>query len=482
MEIALHLRRRPGVPLYVALSEAIRAASESGQLPPGYKLPAARELAAAHCLSVSTVVRAYEQLKSQGFIETRAKAGAFLSSHHVQHPHAASDAGQAALRWSQYGQHLQPVASLDSEHSTALIYTPPVKALPLTAWQKMLIKHRVCYDDPSFRDYGSDPLGYRPLRQAVADYLSRGRGLRVTADNIVVTSYSRLDFFCRLLLDQGDHVAIEDPSYPAARAILKSHGAVLHPISVDAEGLVVDQLLSLNVPLKMVYLTPTHNDPTGAMLSLSRREQLVKFAHATSTLIWENDFDSHLRYTAPLLPSLFDLAGGQSVVFSTSFWMTLGPLVSLGFMAVPTGCLPVLKRALSLAHLDASALEASALADFIEAGVLEKQMHRNRVAYRSKRQSLLSALVAEFGSRLVWGKESCGFHLLLRFPREYSAAAIVECAAGAQLPLTSSTSYYLCESPDNEFLCPFMNLPDVGIESRVQEFGRRLKKTGSQLT
>lgn len=479
MELPLHLHHRPGVPLYQVLAEAIAAAIEAGELSPGRKLPAARELAAGHCLSVATVMRAYEQLKSQGLIETRAKAGVFVLRQPPVlkrgAPPATEDGADPEPAWSRYGVSVATAPGPESVHGTAMLYTPEMSALPLSTWQKMLVKHRICYDHPSFRDYGSDPLGYLPLRQAMSAYLARSRSLRVLPENIVVTSYSRLDFFCRLLIDEGDHIAVENPSYPAVRAILKSHGAVLHPISVDAEGLNVDELARLPVPLKMVYLTPTHNDPTGAMLSLSRRERLVAFSSATNTLLWENHFDSHIRYTAPPLPSLFELAAGRLTVFSTSFWMALGPLVSLGFMAVPSSCLPVLRQALSLAHLDASALEASALADFIEAGHLEKQMHRGRIAYRQKRQALLSALISEFGNSLVSGKESCGFHLLLNFPSKISPEVILNSSAAAQLPLTASSPYYFTDSPNNQFLCPFMNLPE-NIEERVKRFAQLLNK------
>lgn len=354
-------------------------------------------------------------------------------------------------------------------HDTATLYTPALETLPLAMWQKMLIKNRGCYLEPFFLDYGADPYGYVPLRQAVSSYLARGRTLNAPADSIVVTSYSRLDFFCRVLINPGDRVAVEDPCYPAARVILASYGAHLHPISVDGDGMQVDELLNLEEPVKLVYLTPTHNDPKGSVLSLERRTRLVEWASQTNTLIWENDFDSHLRYTSSPLPTLYELASGEFVIYVTSFWMTLGALVKLGFMVVPDRFRQTIRSALSLAHVDVSPLEASALTDFINEGHLEKCIHRNRITYRKRRQRLLSALMREFGSLIQIGKESCGFHLLVRFQSDLAEETILKCANTSGLPLASSAPYYMIDPVPNEFLVPFMDLTD-DLDDRAKAF------------
>jgi GntR family transcriptional regulator/MocR family aminotransferase len=214
LELLIKIKPISGVPLYRILADAIRESIKEQQLPRGQRLPSSRALSKQYKLSISTVLRAYEELCSQGIVVTSAKSGSRVSARFDCSPIVPENPAaevQAAVRLSQYARHLSHSERLTSPPREAGIMIPSVDYLPTSAWQRLIIKNLHCYEhDTDLYDYSSDPFGYAPLREVIADYIRRTRGIHCDVEQVAVTSSVRLDLACRMLIDSGDVVAVEN--------------------------------------------------------------------------------------------------------------------------------------------------------------------------------------------------------------------------------------------------------------------------------
>lgn len=476
MDIALKLQASSELPLYKALSAAIQAAIYSGQLKPGQPLPSIRQMASSYNTSPATVIRAYEQLASQGLIETLAKSGTRVKPCLILKSNdRASQSNSSEVRdnlpISRYLENIHLAYEIGEPHGTANYYGCDLKELPVSLWQNMLIRHRSCYQKiPEFSDMSNSRFGYRKLRESIASYLLRSRGIECESEQIIITNGSRLDLFCRLILNSGDYVAIENPSYPAARTILTSYEAIIKPFEVDEEGLITSALESSPLSFKVIHVSPSHNEPKGTVLSESRRSQLMDWSNRHNTLIFESDFDSVYRYGNRPVKALHGLSNNDNVFYSGSFWLSLGPLSSIAYMVIPKSYVSHFERALKLLHFNVSPLEQCALADFIEEGHFERFLHKSNVLYRKKRQALIQSLTVSLGNRVQFAKQSGSKHLLIRFNSTHPHELILKSAIEAGLPLSSTSAYYMQAMPEGEFMISFGNLQLESISIKVTKF------------
>ena len=484
----MSLDRKSGSPLYRILSTAVKQCILEQRLAPGAALPSARQLAKQYHLSVSTALRAYEELASQGYVVTSPKSGSRVADNfdgHKQRTPKSSAAGQTPsglLReapLSVYGQRLLFAEQLTAAPPEAGVSIPGADLLPTSVWQKLLTKYQDCYEhETALYDYTGECFGHRPLREAIADFLKRSRGIRCNIEQIVVTSAVRLDLACRILLDVGDRVAIENPSFPAARKVLLSHGAELQAINADSDGLNPEPLFaSPNNRFRMLYLCPSHQDPSGVALSLERRHLILKWSQRTDTIIWENDFDCNYYYTETPLPAMHSLVENDTVIYSGSFWLSLGPLASSGFLVVPQRYVKPFQSLLSAVQSERPVLENYALTEFISEGHLERRIHKQRTLYAKRRQALMYELTLAL-RQLVTFKASSGLHILIQFDPGLAEQKIVACAREAGFALMPTQSYYMNDHPPNEFIIPFADFDEKTISSVAKHFAALLLGVG----
>ena len=295
MEFAIALNSNSEHPLYRQLAEELRRGILTGRLLPGERLPSTRSLSQTLSISRTTVTQSYEQLLSEGYLETRHGSGTFVCSQlpddllHAKSVEPIAVSSTSPFQLSQYGTHLAetPFALLP-EPQTEINFRygrPALKHFPVNLWRKLLVRH--CREDLTWLDYATDLQGYYPLRMAIAQYLARARAVTCTAEQIILVNGTQqaLDLMLRILLEPGETVAIEDPGYLSARRIFLSHRAKLLPIPVDHSGLQVEKLVGETAPIRFVYVNPSHQFPTGAVLSLPRRLELLRWAQQTETLI-----------------------------------------------------------------------------------------------------------------------------------------------------------------------------------------------------
>jgi GntR family transcriptional regulator / MocR family aminotransferase len=294
--------------------------------------------------------------------------------------------------------------------------------------------------------YG-DPAGYRPLREAISAHLEQTRGVRCSAEQVVVVNGSQqgADLLIRLFLDPGDQAALEDPGYAGAALTLQAHGMAISPVPVDDDGLDVAALPAPDDPLapRLVYVTPSHQFPTGATMSLPRRLRLLEWAARRGALIVEDDYDSDFRYSGRPLESLQGLDTHGVVAYVGSFSKALFPPLRVGFVVLPPRLVQPFVAAKWLADRQTATLDQQVLSDFIGEGHFERHLRRMRRLYQTRRDALLAALRTHLGDAMVAGGDGSGLHLVGWLSPGVDAVALSAAAAELGVAAPPLDPYYL---------------------------------------
>lgn len=488
MDFAITIDPQASLPLHRQVYEELRQAILSGRLAPGQKLPSSRTLSQFLSISRATVTQSYEQLLSEGYLETILGSGTFvcrqlpddlLNTAPIEPP---SQPATSSVSLSTYGQNLSdkaffrlPEAELEINFSYG---RPAFDMFPIDLWRKLLARH--CRSNPGVLDYTVYSMGYQPLRQAIASYLARSRAVQCHTEQIIIVGGSQqgLDLITRLFIDRGDGIALEEPGYLGARRVFLAQGASLFPISVDRSGLIVNSLKTSIIPnLKLVYVTPSHQFPTGAVLSLPRRLELLTWAHKSGVMIIEDDYDSEYRYGERPIPALQGLDQGNSVIYLGTFSKVLFPALRLGYLVVPHNLVPIFARAKWLADRQCSLLAQYALTDFITEGHLERHIRRMRSLYDQRRQTLVQSLLFHFGDLVTIVGENAGMHLMVKIHTHLCDEEIIERAAQGGVSIVPAYPNYLKASPRSEFILGYAELNESQIIEGVRRMAQAIGKS-----
>ncbi|MDA0267576.1 MAG: PLP-dependent aminotransferase family protein [Cyanobacteria bacterium] len=485
MDLVLTLDRTAPLPLYQQLAAALREAVLQGRLQPQQPLPSSRRLAQSLQVSRSTVTQGYEQLLSEGYFEARGGSGTFVCAQLPDdYLHPAGLARQQSepselTQLSRLGSTLladTPLKVADPDGGISFrLSNPDTSQFPIQLWRRLLSRH--CQTTSARLNYSSDALGYGPLRTAIADYLRRSRAVQCHADQVIIVNGSQqgLDLMARLTLDPGDWVAVEDPGYLGARRCFSAYGAQLQGVAVDAAGLTVETLDHYRQPFKLLYVTPSHQFPTGATLSLSRRLALLQWAKETGTLILEDDYDSEYRYGDRPMPALQGLDQNSSVIYTGTFSKILFPSLRIGYLVVPEPWVLLVNRAKWLCDRQAPTLEQCALTDCLTEGHFERHIRRMRHLYNQRRQVLVNALKHYLGSRVTILGENAGIHLMAKIETGLADQEVIQRAAVVGVGVISAQSYYLNEPKTGEFIFGYAQLDEAQIELGIRKLSQVLK-------
>ncbi len=489
MDLPINLNRNNGedsdVPLHRQLYSEIRKAILTGRLRPKQRIPSSRYLAKSLEISRTTVTNCYEQLQSEGYIETVMGSGTFVCSQLPDELLVSSEVkandkiNSPQIILSEYGDRLIKIdISRRKELDLPINFTygcPALDLFPMKIWRKLLSRH--CSFDSDWLDYASNTLGDKGLREAIAIYISRFRAVNCEPEQILITNGTQqaLSLIVRILINKGDVIALEDPGYPSARKIFLSQEAKLLPIAVDSDGLIVKQLMQHNSDEptlaerpSLVYITPSHQFPTGAILSLPRRFELIKLAQQTGTLIIEDDYDSEYRYGEKPIPSLQGLDRSQSVIYIGTFSKVLFPSLRIGYIVLPQKLVPVFNSAKWLTDRQLPTLEQLVLADFIQEGHLERHTRRMRSLYENRRNILVEELNKQFGKQVTILGEKAGIHIMVKFHTNKDDEEIVKSAASNGVGIFSASPYYLHSKSKGEFIFGYAQLNEKQIKEGIK--------------
>jgi len=485
MEFAAIIDRSAAAPLQKQLYEQWREAVLSGRFTPGVSVPSTRDLARSLGVSRTTVTQAYDQLIAEGYLQTARGSGTYVCSGLPEQmlrslpPDAwqPSDDGESQFHLSRYGSELQGRPQHPRHHPRGVIsftnWLPDLHHFPVRLWARLVAREARHADLASF-DYASRSLGYAPLRREIARYLAVSRAVRCDPDQVIICSGSQqgLDLSTRILVDRGDSIAFEDPGYLGARHIFLSHGARLAPIPVDDAGMMTHRLKRLRP--RLVYVTPSHQFPTGASMPLARRLELLEWARQSGAVILEDDYDSEYRFDGRPSPALQGLAAGAPVLYLGTFSKVLFPGLRLGYIVAPRKLVPALEHAKWLTDRQCPMLEQLVLAAFIEEGHLERHTRRMRVIYDRRRQVLEQALAAHFGDRVRTLGAQAGMHLMAEFRTELTEDEITTRARGHGVIVATARQYYLCPPKACRLVLGYAPLGERSLREGVRRLAQAM--------
>lgn len=459
------------LPLYRQLADAFRDAISSGLLKHGDMVPTTRKLSETLGISRQTVISAYELLVSQNVLHTSSGGTTVLSAPEplLQSPQLEQPELQLSKRISDFAKRACQLGE-PSELEDFSTGAPPISQFPIKLWRRHLSKHAL--RNSELLQPSQDSFGLLCLRNAIAKYLGRAQGIACSGEQISIHSggHPTLEFIVKLLIDPGDRVVVEDPGNAGSRRIFTAHQAELIPVPVDSDGIVVEKLCAIEDDVKLLFISPSHQQPTGAVLSPSRREKLLQWANERDVIIVENHYDSEFRYTSRPMPALLG-SNNQRVIYMSTFWKVLGPVVRNGFTVLPMDLLPVARAVRQVAERDAlSLIEQHAMADFIDEGDLERTIKRNKTVYLERRNALISALGGQLAKHVYFMKEAAGLHQYIRFDDFKKQSEILNLARTAALPLIPIDNYYLNPRSSNEYVVPFAQMTVPEINDSVQKF------------
>lgn len=456
--------RDSAVPMHRQVYDQIRDAILGGRLAPGRRLPSTRALADELSVSRNTVLAAFDQLFAEGYTEGQVGSGTRVSRVLPEDVLAARTLSKKrsvtepvpGTELSAKGRAL--LAAKPRMHRSASVHTfrpglPEIDRFPWTQWSRMVAKF---WRNPprTLVSYG-DPGGHMPLRIAIADYLRAVRGLVCDAEQVIVTAGAQqaIDLASRALLDPGDKVWIEDPGYAGIKGVLTATEAELVPLPVDEQGLVVAEGRARAPEARMAVVTPSHQYPLGAVMSLARRLELLEWASESGAWILEDDYDSEYRYAGRPLSALQGLDRSGRVIYIGTFSKVMFPAIRLGYMVVPPSLAePIIRIRRSLDDQTAIVMQP-VLAEFIESGHFAAHIRRMRILYAERQQVLIDAVRKHLSDVLEIAPDEAGMHMvaLIRPETGMFDADVADFAAGAGLSVDPLSAFYL-GTPDRNGL------------------------------
>ncbi|WP_311791562.1 MULTISPECIES: PLP-dependent aminotransferase family protein [Pantoea] len=369
------------------LCATLRQAIAAGHLSFGQKVPSTRQLAGDLGLSRVTVEAAYAQLESEGYLSREVGRGTFVAI--VMPPQTPRAAPAELPRFSSRGSAVIATGGCQDPpfpHAFAA-GSPELRAFPHRLWRRLSASVQRA-EGSQLMGYG-DPLGYLPLRSAVADYLALSRGMRCRPEQVIILTSSQqaLQLLAMMFLDPGDEVWLETPGYPGARNAFVAAGARCRGVPLDSEGA---QLQS--GAAKLLYLTPSHHYPGGVAMSLPRRLAWLAWAQRHGSWIIEDDYDSEFHYDDRPTPAMQGLDRHGRVIALGTFSKSLFPSLRLAWMVVPPALVAPLGQARSVMDGHSALLPQAVTAAFLQQGHFASHLRLMRQLYRSRRDLLLARL------------------------------------------------------------------------------------------
>ncbi|MFF2090876.1 PLP-dependent aminotransferase family protein [Paenibacillus sp. NPDC058174] len=382
-----------------------------GRYQAGSRLPSTRDLASELGVSRTLVVEVYEQLIAEGYLEGRQGSGTYVldlgKSRPFQMP--SMNLNEDTVEWNDAPEAAAPrFQGIDFRPSF-----PSLAHFPHKQWKEAVL-HVYDHAPSALFGYDEDPAGNWLLRTQICRYLLRVKGIPCMPSQVIVTAGATqaISLLCKLLLKPGDAVAIEDPTANFIHNLFAATGADIVPVPVDEHGICVDRL-PIHTKPKCIFVTPSHQFPFGSILSIGRRIQLLDYARQTGSFIIEDDYDSEFRYAGMPIHALREL-DSERVIYVGTFSKNLYPSLRLGYMVVPQKRLEPLLHLKRMTDLQCPALPQAALARFMAEGHLERHIARMKRIYGKRRNHLITALAAAFGSRTAISGDAAGLHLIAK--------------------------------------------------------------------
>ena len=455
-------------PYYLQLYDYIKEAILKGEIRENEKLPSLRSLSRSTGLSVTTVEQSYNQLLVEGYVYSKAQSGYYVRDvfSHLSHTQTPSASELLAPQGT--------AESTSSPGDGSPVFHCDPDCFDFNKWKKCMNKILTEFSTSLF--FESDPQGEPELRAEISRYLYMSRGVSCDPEQIIIGAGTQqiTNHLATLLRKLSiEHVALEDPGYLPVRSIFRDRGFALTPVDVADDGLIIEKLPT-NIRTA-VYVSPSNHVPTGAVMPIGRRYELMGWAASNDSYIIEDDYDSELRLGGQPIPTMQSIDVSDRVIYMNTFTKTLASTVRISYMILPPPLLEQFYERLSFYSCSVSNFEQYTLGKFIEEGFFEKHINRLRNHYHKKRDILLGAIrESRLGDLVHISGEEAGVHFLMEIQTEKEEEEFLTCAQTQGIRLSPLSAHYHNRETERKNVY-VMNYSSVQMED-TQEIVRRLER------
>jgi GntR family transcriptional regulator/MocR family aminotransferase len=439
---------------------SLRSAILDGRLVAGLRLPSSRSLADQLSVRRNAIVGAYEHLLSDGLVEARIGDGTYVASR------LPTRVDQITVAPFVVAANRRGAFALGQTHSDPVILRRLASAT----------RRRIASATSAYLGYG-DPRGGEELRRQIALHLAASRGIRCDPSCILIVSGTQqgVRLCADALLRAGDRVWMEDPGYPATRNTLAAAGMRLVPVPVDAEGIDVAAGRRLGPSAKAVYVTPSHQFPTGVTMKMERRIALLDWARASRAWVLEDDYDSEFRYGGPPLTALAGIDGADRVIYIGTFSKTLFAGLRLAYLVLPPAAVERVVVARAAHDRFPPSLVEGAVADLMADGILAAHVRRMRTRYRIARDAIASTLERAAGGTLRIVVPTQGLHMLAHLPAGLAKDAAAKIRAIAKIESWLLSETRLVQTGPDGFVLGFAGHDITELTLAANRLGQAVK-------
>ena len=455
-ELTINLKSDSKTPLYEQIYDYIKSDIQTGKIPQGEKLPSTRALSKYLEVSRSTVELAYEQLLSEGYIESEPCRGFFVAQieelFHLSTEEAAEEKKEKEKRKYQYD------------------FTPnglDLKSFPYNVWRKL--SKEILMDDKTELFRSGDSQGEYGFRKAVCSYLHQARGVNCFPEQVIIGAGSDYLFMLLgMLLGKEHKIAFEDPTYKQAYRMAKGMSYETVPVSLDQSGMKVSELEESDADI--AYVTPSHQYPTGIVMPMKRRMELLRWAYAKEgRYIVEDDYDSEFRYKGKPIPALQGYDRKGKVIYLGTFSKSIAPAIRLSYMVLPKLLLDQYDRKGRFVNSTVSKVDQLIVQKFIGEGYYERHLNKTRALYKNRHDILIEELKPMADICSISG-ENAGVHLLLKFKNGMTEEELIQKAEEKDIRVYGLSDYCI-QKRENEqavILLGYANLSENQIREAVR--------------
>jgi GntR family transcriptional regulator / MocR family aminotransferase len=467
VDVELFLDPDDARPLSTQLYEQLRTAIVEGRLEPGARLTPSRAAAADLGVARATVTDAYGRLSAEGYVEGRSGGGSVVSA---ASPHVRTRISVPALAPTERAAAItayDPAPGAQAAFDCRPGRLDPA-LFPVAAWRRCVVR---TLDRPPGQY--EDPAGTPELRETLAHWVARSRGVSATAEETFVTSGAghAVDLIARVLAEPGTTVAVEEPGYPPAAAALRSQGLRVVGVPVDDHGIVVE---AIPAETRIVYVTPSHQYPLGMVMARRRRLELLDWAARAGAAIIEDDYDSEFRHTVRPLEPMQRLDRDGRVIYVGTFSKSLSPALRIGFLVAPATLIPALRAVRQAVDWCPPPATQQALTHFIADGHLDRHLRRSRRRYSERHRLMREALDRFLPAGYHGLPAEAGLHLTVTGPADAADAELWPALRQQGLQVSSLRRTYAFDEPRSGFLLGFAALPEQAVGPAVRGLGAAL--------
>ncbi|MCB0197725.1 MAG: PLP-dependent aminotransferase family protein [Anaerolineae bacterium] len=451
----IQLDDQEAAPLYEQLYECLRTAIVEGQLNKGVRLPSIRDLSTLLQVSRNTVTNALDQLIAEGYLQSKPGAGTFVNDPLPDE--------LLRVRADNHSATLPPPTTRQSSQRSTLISTSPqnweignlqnpafqyglpaLDHFPHTIWARLSARHHRDGLAHQF-DFTATVGGYRPLREAIVEYVQAARGVQCDVEQVIIVSGAHQAIYLAgmILLDPGDTILVEDPGFTSAHRTFRSVGAKLVPVPLDAEGMDLKRVPHSDVLPRVAYIKPSRQHPTGRTMTVERRLELIDWARRNNGWIIEDDYGSAFHYTQRPLPALQGLDTGHRVVYFGTFSKVMFPSLRLGYIIAPPDLIDKFMSLRSIVDSYIPTVSQVILADFMEQGHFTRHLRRMRQLYAERKEIFVKTVQNLWGDSLVLESTHAGTSVTAWLPDSVDDIGVQRLLAGQDITVMPVSPCYL---------------------------------------